>query len=140
MRKAATLNTVDKTGFYSRLCRAFAVKEVLLLALEYDEFRMEIQQLYEAQREFIHYPGVMILQTVMHFYWKQKGVEHGYVFQLHHPFSTQNETITIKSMEAFGLALYDTSLIGASIKKNLPLTFRQNGQLWMKGLLPVLYS
>jgi hypothetical protein len=140
LRKADTLNTIDKTWFYSRLCRAFAFKEVLLLALEHDEFRMEIQQLYEAQRELIYYPGLMILQTVMHFYWKQKGVEHGYVFQLHHPFCTQNETITIKSMEAFGLALYDASMIGTSIKKNLPLTLRQNGQLWMKGLLPVFNS
>ena len=140
LRQASMLNTVDKTWFYSRLCRAFAFKEVLLLVLEHDEFRMEIQQLYEAQRELIHYPGVMILQTVMHFYWKQKGVEHGYVFQLHHPFCTQNETITIKSMEAFGLAWYEASMIGNSIKKNLPLTLRPNGQLWMKGLLPVLYS
>ncbi|MFN5319329.1 MAG: hypothetical protein ACK5CY_10870, partial [Bacteroidia bacterium] len=82
--------------------------------------------------------GLMMLQTVLHYYWNKKGIEHGYLFQLHHPFCTQNETISRKSMEAFGLALYDKSFIGASIRKNLPLTIKQNGQLWMKGLLPAL--
>jgi hypothetical protein len=41
-------------------------------------------------------------------------------------------------MEAFGLALYDQNIIGNSIRKNLPKTLKQNGQLWMKGILPAI--
>jgi hypothetical protein len=36
---------------------------------------------------------------------------------MHHPFLAQNEEVSIKAMEAFGIALYDKSFIGESLKK-----------------------
>jgi hypothetical protein len=57
---------------------------------------------------------------------------------MHHPFLAQNEEVSIKAMEAFGIALYDKSIIGESLKKNLPKTLQNNGVLWMRGLLPAL--
>jgi hypothetical protein len=55
---------------------------------------------------------------------------------MHHPLLAQNEEVSIKAMEAFGIALYDATFLGDSIKRNLPKVLKSNGVLWMQGLLP----
>lgn len=138
LREVANLHTIEKTWFYSRICRAAACKGLILVLLENNSFRSELHRLYEMQKDIIYYPAVLMLQVVLHYYWAYNGTGHEYTFNLHHPYCAQNESNAIKSMEAFGLALYDQNIIGNSIRKNLPKTLKQNGQLWMKGLLPAL--
>lgn len=138
MREASTLNTVEKTWFYSRICRAASYKGVIHILLQQNAFRSELHHLYDIQKDIMYYPGVLMLQTVLHYWWTYNRLEHGYSLNLHHPYCTHNESNSIKSMEAFGLALYDQTIVGHSIRKNLPRTLKQNGQLWMKGIIPVL--
>jgi hypothetical protein len=138
MREVSNLNTVEKTWFYSRICRAAAHKGLILVLLENSAFRSELHKLYDMQKDIIYYPAVLMLQIVLHYFWTYNGIEHEYTFSLHHPYCAQNESNAIKSMEAFGLALYDQTIIGNSIRRNLPITLKQNGQLWMKGLLPAI--
>jgi hypothetical protein len=138
MCEASMLNTVEKTWFYSRICRAASFKGLIHVLLDHDAFRSELHRLYDIQKDIIYYPGVLMLQTVLHYWWTYNRMEHGYTLNLHHPYCTHNESNSIKSMEAFGLALYDQTIVGHSIRKNLPRTLKQNGQLWMKGIIPVL--
>ncbi len=124
IREVSNLNTVEKTWFYSRICRAAAFKGMILVLLENNTFRSELHRLYEMQKDIIYYPAVLMLQIVLHYFWACNGTEHEYTFNLHHPYCAQNESIAIKSMEAFGFALYDQNNIGNSIRKNLPKTLK----------------
>lgn len=133
-----SLSLYERTWYFARILRAFSFLKSAQVLLNHTEFRLEIEKCYTSQSYSINYPPLMIIQTCLHAYWRHKQTEHEQLFGMHHPLFAQNELNSISTMEAFGVALYDNTLIGNSIKRNLPLVLKSNGVLWMEGLLPVL--
>ena len=134
--QAHKLSLFEKTWYFARILRAFSFLHEINKILDVDEFRIELEKCFFYQANAINYPPAMIIQTCLHAYWANKRIEHEHLFVMHHPLMAQNEENSIKVMEDFGIALYDNTLIGKSIKRNLPLVLKSNGVLWMNGLLP----
>lgn len=130
----------ERTWYFARILRAFSYHELTGKLLEHQELRHALENCYFSQCREINFPPLLVVQSCLHAYWNQQNLEHSNTYTMHHPLLAQNEEVSIKAMEAFGIALYDKSFIGYSLKKNLPKTLQNNGVLWMKGLLPALYN
>ncbi len=138
LNETRNLILFERTWYFARILRAFSYHELTGKLLEHQELRHALENCYFSQCGEINFPPLLVIQSCLHAYWNQQNLEHSNTFTMHHPFLAQNEEVSIKAMEAFGIALYDKSFIGESLKKNLPKTLQNNGVLWMRGLLPAL--
>jgi hypothetical protein len=138
LNETRNLILFERTWYFARILRAFSYHELTGKLLEHQELRHALEICYFSQCGEINFPPLLVIQSCLHAYWNQQNLEQSNTFKMHHPFLAQNEEVSIKAMEAFGIALYDKSFIGVSLKKNLPKTLQNNGVLWMRGLLPAL--
>lgn len=138
LQETNNLILFERTWYFARILRAFSYLELTVKLLEHQELRQALENCYFSQCGEINFPPLLVIQSCLHAYWNQQNLEHSNTFTMHHPFLAQNEEVSIKAMEAFGIALYDKTFIGKSLKKNLPKTLQNNGVLWMRGLLPAL--
>lgn len=138
LQETHNLILFERTWYFARILRAFSYHELTGKLLEHQELRQALENCYFSQCGEINFPPLLVIQSCLHAYWNQQNLEHSNTFSMHHPLLAQNEEVSIKAMEAFGIALYDKSFIGESLKKNLPKTLQNNGVLWMRGLLPAL--
>lgn len=135
LEETKNLILFERTCYFARVLRAFSYFNLTSKFLEHHELREAIESCYFAQCEEINYPPILIIQSCLHAHWNQQRIEHSIAFKMHHPISAQNEESSIKAMEAFGIALNDSTILGVSIKRNLPQVLKSNGVLWMQGIL-----
>jgi hypothetical protein len=126
----------ERTWYFARVLRAFSYLKITSKFLQHKEFRDAIESCYFKQCAEVNYTPLLVIQACLHAFWYRNKIEHSMIFKMHHPLFAQNEVVSIKAMEAFGIALYDASFLGDSIKRNLPQVLKSNGVLWMQGLLP----
>jgi hypothetical protein len=122
--------------YFARILIAFSHLKLTDKLLDHNELRHAFENCYFNQCGEINYPPLLIIQACLHGFWTQYKIEHSVIFKTHHPYLAPNEEVSIKAMEAFGIALYDATFLGDSIKRNLPQVLKSNGVLWMQGLLP----
>lgn len=131
-------NRFEQMWYLYRITRAMSHKGLLFEFLSQYELREQLEMLYLSQKELISTVPLLFIQACLHYYWGRKKIEHNFAFNLCHPYVAQNESNTILVLEAFGIALYDESVVGQSIKRNLPKIHASSGTAWMKNFFEVL--